>query len=138
MAYSLILLALAIGYVFVLMGRNERFSKLLHSPPFLAKHLRIAGILAAVSLIKILSLSTVQLGDLLLWSPLLYLSLTKAADAWTMRKHKRHLIKASKLNMASEETKDASFSDYAWFIIVHFVPLVLPLFVFDVIMGKTL
>lgn len=72
-----------------------------------------------------------QLGTAYLTMPVVYLFLLVAASKWTQARHGRRLIRATKNNMQSEETKDASFSDYMLFLGVHVTPLILPLALFD-------
>jgi hypothetical protein len=89
--------------------------------------LAVVGVGASISFGK-----EYYFGATYLAMPAVYLFLLVLASVWTRKHHGRVLILATKNNMQSEETRLAQFSDYLLFFVVHIVPIVVPMMLFDV------
>lgn len=138
MILNALFILLSVGYFFYFMTSPGAHSRLVTEQSFWLKHSIITLLLLIICFIRYKFQNTFGLGDLYLCIPALFLLLIKAADYLTLKLHGRHLILAYKFNMASEETRNAHFTDYFWFILVYLIPLILPIFVYDVILGKKL
>lgn len=131
-------ITIVVLYVLFAMGNHSFNRKLVSNNNYYSKNILLSFIFLLIAIIRYFINDEISLGDIYLFVPFLFLVVLRFFNWLSIQMHQRHHIVASKVNMASEETQDAKLSDYIFFFIIYLFPLILPLFIYDVILGNGL
>lgn len=101
------------------------------------KHFLFTAFLAAIGvLLFIFKDKSFQFSGLYLLMPLCYIILLVLFSKFSISYLGRPMIAAHKFNMMHEETADAKFFDYFSFILIHLFPIIIPLIIYESILGN--
>jgi hypothetical protein len=115
---------------------TKEFYRLQSGGKRLLVHAMGCAVAACLGIVALLVVdASFYFGASYLFMPLLYLGLLLSASRITRRLHGRQLLVAANVNLEQERMRGAKFSDYAFFLAVHVVPMIVPAFVFETILG---